>query len=976
MDSEDPLAHEMSSGESGTGGSGRWADWGGAALPLIVVSGLLCLGAANIAARATWRAVEDGVLWTTQPEGVVATDISAGTPAAAVGIERGDVLLAIDDRPVQDLVDVSRILQAAGSGQSFRYTILHLGTRELVDVRIAPVPNGPRVLYFVLAGVGIFTLLIGGAVRLRRPRDPATLHFFWLSIAFFGVFTFSFSGRLDRLDWVFYWADAVSMLLLPPLFLHFTLVFPERPRRWTAGHVGHYFVPLVYLPAFVLGAGHALTLARLSDDATGVVQRLGTFDRLESLYLALCLIGGLVALTRALREVSLMTSRRQLRWIAWGTALGAGPFAVGYALPFALGIDAMPLQLFAVPLGLIPLAFASAIVRYRLMDVEVIVKRTLVYAAALGAIVAIYGALLQGLEHVWVSDDREHNWVIAVLATLVAVLLAPPVKTAVQNALDRAFYRDRYDYRRALVGFARDLNSDLDLHRLSDRLVSRVVETLLVDRMALMLADEVAPHFGSVRASGFGDGHPPALAARSSVGARVASGHVVALDDPLAATRFAVEEIEFWRDTGLYYFVPCVANDGVIAVLAVGRKDTGEPLSSEDMGLLSAVAGQVATALENARLYRQLHIKALEVDRMRAFNENIVESLDDGLFVLDLDDRVARWNHALETLYGVPVGEAIGRSLDDLFDAHFVEALRAARRDTPSGAVLSRVQLERRGDGEALTVNAAMAPLRAADEGGTSTTGTIVIIEDVTRRVQLEEQLQISEKMASIGLLAAGVAHEVNTPLTGISSFTQMLLDGADPADPRTQVLHKIEQQTFRAAKIVNGLLNLSRPGTSTGADVASVDINTVIVDVLGLLEHQLQLQRVTVRRELCDQPLVVSGVEQKLQQVFLNLFLNAKDAMTKGGWLSVVTRADHEDIVVEVADTGSGIPSEHLARIYDPFFTTKAIGRGTGLGLSITYGIVREHSGSIDCESGVGQGTRFTLRFPPAVSRPARAAR
>jgi signal transduction histidine kinase len=203
-----------------------------------------------------------------------------------------------------------------------------------------------------------------------------------------------------------------------------------------------------------------------------------------------------------------------------------------------------------------------------------------------------------------------------------------------------------------------------------------------------------------------------------------------------------------------------------------------------------------------------------------------------------------------------------------------------------------------------------------------------------------------------------------------------MLLDGADPADPRTQVLHKIEQQTFRAAKIVNGLLNLSRPGTSTGADVAPVDVNTVVVDVLGLLEHQLQLQRVTVRRELWDQPLIVSGVEQKLQQVFLNLFLNAKDAMTKGGWLSVVTRADHEDVVVEVADTGSGIPSEHLARIYDPFFTTKAIGRGTGLGLSITYGIVREHSGSIDCESGVGQGTRFTLRFPPAVSRPARAAR
>jgi signal transduction histidine kinase len=126
----------------------------------------------------------------------------------------------------------------------------------------------------------------------------------------------------------------------------------------------------------------------------------------------------------------------------------------------------------------------------------------------------------------------------------------------------------------------------------------------------------------------------------------------------------------------------------------------------------------------------------------------------------------------------------------------------------------------------------------------------------------------------------------------------------------------------------------------------------------------------------LSEQPINVLGVEQKLQQVFLNLFLNAKDAMPKGGWLSIASRLETGQAVVEISDTGSGIPSEHLARIYDPFFTTKAIGHGTGLGLSITYGIVREHEGSIDCESSIGQGTRFTLRFPPAEAEQlARAA-
>jgi signal transduction histidine kinase len=279
------------------------------------------------------------------------------------------------------------------------------------------------------------------------------------------------------------------------------------------------------------------------------------------------------------------------------------------------------------------------------------------------------------------------------------------------------------------------------------------------------------------------------------------------------------------------------------------------------------------------------------------------------------------------------------------------------------------------GEGRQLIVNAAVIPLRAVDPAGTTTVGSIVILEDVTARVQLEEQLQISEKMASIGLLAAGVAHEVNTPLTGISSFTQMLLEGADAQDPKTRLLETIVRQTFRAAKIVNGLLNLSRPAQAAVSERAPVNVNVVIGEVLALLEHQFAQHSIKVRRELSDESLTVLGMEHKLQQVFLNLFLNARDAMPKGGWLSVTTRQDDGRVVAEVSDTGSGIPNEYLSRIYDPFFTTKTLGQGTGLGLSITYGIVREHEGSIDCESGIGQGTRFILSFPPVrAERPALA--
>jgi PAS domain S-box-containing protein len=944
--------------------------WGwGAALALVLT--FLALGLSNIVARATWHEVEDGVLWASRPEGVVAAEIATGSPAAVAAVRQGDVLLAIDGRPVDSPADVVRAAHQATRGSSLKYTLLRFGSERLVDVRLAPVVDGKPYIYFALASVGMLTLLIGGAVRLRRPSDPATLHFFWLCLAFFGVFTFSFSGRLDRLDWVFYWADAVATLLLPPLFLHFTLEFPDRPDSLIRTRFGSRAWPLLYAPALLLGAARVVALSRMEIDQRSFAF-ITTLERVEPLYLSVWFIGGLVVLIRALLKVRSLTGRRQLRWIVWGTALGAAPFAISYAVPFTLGFDsAARMEISAIPLGLIPMAFACAIVRYRLMDVEVIIKRGLVYIVAIAAIGAIYAVLLQTAGWMFFEESQERNTVIAILATLVMVLLARPVKNTIQTALDRAFYRDKYDYRRALVGFARDLSTDLDLARLAERLVARVSETLVIDRIALMLGADASSAFYPIRTVGFGGPAPP-LPRSSGVGGRVGSGHRVALDDPAAARRFDPDEVEFWRAQGIHYFIPCVSKDATIAVMALGRKESGELLSSEDLALLGAVAGQVATSLENGRLYGELSLKADELERLRQFNENILESLDDGLIVLDADHRIVRCNRALEQLYGIGRHETIGRSLEDLFGGEFVVALEAARQNRPDGATLYRIALSLVGSRPDNTqlVNASIVPLRPLHgEPGVESrvTGWMVILEDVASRVRLEEQLQIAEKMASIGLLAAGVAHEVNTPLTGISSYTQMLLKGADPHDPRTALLEKIERQTFRAAKIVNGLLALSRSSGPMGNESAPVDLNIVISDVLALLEHQLKAVNIQLRRDLVFPPPIVFGVEHKLQQVFLNLFINARDAMPKGGWLSISTRIEGASAVAEVSDTGSGIPNEHLSRIYDPFFTTKAIGQGTGLGLSITYGIVREHQGSIACDSTSGEGTRFTLTLPLA---------
>jgi len=240
--------------------------------------------------------------------------------------------------------------------------------------------------------------------------------------------------------------------------------------------------------------------------------------------------------------------------------------------------------------------------------------------------------------------------------------------------------------------------------------------------------------------------------------------------------------------------------------------------------------------------------------------------------------------------------------------------------------------------------------------------GSLIVMDDITGKVQLEDQLLQAEKLSSIGLLAAGIAHEVNTPIAGISSYTQMLLKDTPETDRRKQILQKIEKQTFRAAEIVSGLLNFSRLNSSEFKDV---DINQLIEDSLALLNHQFQLNNIKV--ESCYDPTLppVFGNTGKLQQVFVNLFLNARDAMPSGGEIAVQTGMNESMIVVDISDTGAGITEENIRRIFDPFFTTKSIGKGTGLGLAVTYGIIQEHGGGIFVDSSSEKGTHFRVKLP-----------
>jgi two-component system, NtrC family, sensor kinase len=258
-------------------------------------------------------------------------------------------------------------------------------------------------------------------------------------------------------------------------------------------------------------------------------------------------------------------------------------------------------------------------------------------------------------------------------------------------------------------------------------------------------------------------------------------------------------------------------------------------------------------------------------------------------------------------------------------------------------------------------LNLAVAPL-VSREG--HRIGRLIIFDDITDRSELEKKLVQADKLSSIGLLAAGVAHEVNTPLAVISTYAQMLAKQISGDAQKAPLLEKIARQTFRASEIVNSLLNFSR---TSPTEFVPVELNKVIRETLTLLEHQLSQAAIEVRLAFDENLPRIKGNPGKLQQVFLNLLLNARDAMESGGVLALSTSSADGLVKVTVADSGAGIVRENLERIFDPFFTTKMAKKGTGLGLSVSYGIVREHGGDIEVTSELGAGTRFALSFPQA---------
>ncbi len=388
------------------------------------------------------------------------------------------------------------------------------------------------------------------------------------------------------------------------------------------------------------------------------------------------------------------------------------------------------------------------------------------------------------------------------------------------------------------------------------------------------------------------------------------------------------------------------------------------------LGILSEREGRRRRELETVN--RELREKSVSLEdaysRQLDLQEhlaNIMASITNGIIAVDLQERVTALNRVVETRDGITSAEVIGRPLADVLPAFekegVIEVLRGVLRGESDEMHLRELEHQTQKGGR-LIVNIDGYPLRDAKG---ELRGAVIVIEDVTSRVALERQMRQAEKLSAMGTLSAGVAHEINNPLGVITSRVEVALMEAEGMDIPKQLIEDlkvIDKHAHRAARVTQGLLSFSRPAAGR---LRPLDLNTVIEETLLLVEKQLEKERILLERRLTpDLPNVVGNAGQ-LEQVLLNLLTNAREAMTSGGRIRIESRPTQDGAGVQllIADTGEGIPDELVQRIFDPFFTTKE--SGTGLGLSITYGIVKEHGGTLNVESEVGRGTMFTITLP-----------
>src|SRR5882762_6124556 len=644
-------------------------------LLLIVAALLIAAGVVNFSQRLSHQPPAwDGVTWTDTAQGVVAKTVAPGSAAARAQVNAGDHLIAISltgkrceevtSGPKCEPIGAARYVQIYLDGAGVNGELHYLIERPSypVETRIyyadldhlGTIPNWTgRDLYINL--IGLVYLFVGLFVIFKQGgRSPFVLHFASLCLTAFVFHFYTPIGTYKDLDLAIAFLRSAGLIMFAPLFLHFSAIYPVRyhlfeGRRWRS--------VLLYVPTVLLLS--VATFVFFHDELSRVFpQRLldyspnfaAGFYKAAFIQFAIALVASAALLVRRFVISKNTVARQQLKWVVWGSLLAILPFMLLYGTGYLIGEDTAGSLTDAsfVPLILIPLSLGYSVVRYRLMDVELVVRRAAVYAfttlaiaVAIGAIVYFTG-LFAFSGDVASTGEITLRLILSVAAMACIVMIAAPVKNFLQERVDRLFYGQRYDLRRSLLDFGRTISATA-FDPLIDSLIAHLRDVMNVERLAIFVEDPLDPSgYRVARAAGLGQINLPADF-RDMIRTRSSETGVVRADD----LEMALEGDGYVRRV-LHYYVPCVVRGRMVAVIGLGRSADGALLSSEDVEILRTVSGYVAVTIENSLLYQEQEERAAELKLLKEVNESIVESINVGLMAVDLDGRVTHSNSALE----------------------------------------------------------------------------------------------------------------------------------------------------------------------------------------------------------------------------------------------------------------------------------------------------------------------------------------
>jgi len=390
----------------------------------------------------------------------------------------------------------------------------------------------------------------------------------------------------------------------------------------------------------------------------------------------------------------------------------------------------------------------------------------------------------------------------------------------------------------------------------------------------------------------------------------------------------------------------------------------GVPIKVYYYRLLPIIRGEVKTVMllmDDVTEQVRLHEKVGEVERHLA---SIVESAGEIIMSMDNEGRILTMNPAGQKILGYTQDELEG----GFFHRHVPEEDRKAMVRVISDAKLGKKPEAAESDvvtkeGKSIHVSWAVSAMK---DQHSRTKGILAVGRDLTQQRMLEAELFQSQKLSALGVMAGGIAHEIRNPLAICSSAAQFLMDDHISKEFRKECMDKIHESIHRASVTIENVLRFARPGVTR--EFTKIDLSGLILETLALVDNQAKIQKVKMKSHLPGDPVTIKCIRSLIQQLLLNLFLNAIEAMPDGGVLSVFMESRRKEVSIRVTDTGHGIDGDKLDRIFDPFFAGSTAKTGSGLGLSISYSIVRQHSGAIAVESVAGKGSTFTVRLPLSV--------